>query len=159
MKRGMALTVVATLLCLLFAGCSQPQEEDPTLSIIKEQWTHYVIDRADPVSWVAIHPNLVSSFYPHTTEQEDIAALLDICATLDLNALQTEYDIQEENFISMTNVTLATGNDPDSVSLHIRIDPSGFAVIGVKIHDVEYKACVKNWTAYDNLQEFVHSLR
>ena len=44
-SKPLCLFLTSILLCLLLASCSTPQQEDPALTAIKEQWNDFVVNR------------------------------------------------------------------------------------------------------------------
>ena len=86
--------IAAVLICaLLLCGCEllapAPTEPPTELEMIEAAWDDMVVERTAPVEYIALHAGGFSSFWPHFEKQENIQMLLDICAELDVDTLQS----------------------------------------------------------------------
>ena len=95
---------VSVLICLTAAGClmtDQPAKstQPPTeLEMVKEAWNDAVVKRTVPVKQVILHEYSFSSHMELFEKPSIIQGLLNICAKLDVDALQVGMLTQDDRF-------------------------------------------------------------
>ena len=108
--------IAAVLVCALLCGCDllrpAPTEPPTEQEMVKAAWNEIVVDRTTPVEYIALHPGTFSSFSPHFEKQENIQMLLDICAELDVDTMQSGDPAWEDGhwWATMYEVKLVTEN-------------------------------------------------
>lgn len=156
MKRKMiALVLAAALSCLLLASCSTPQQEDPALTAIKEQWTRCVIDRTVPLESVQISFEALSSIGGKTIKKEDFGDVLDICATLDIQSLTLEKVEGTDNLGAAGTAVHFFPEEGDSLeTLYILTTYKGVVGVFATINGEQYSAYADGWSAFEQLTDY-----